>query len=350
MPEAPARVEGSAAEASGVELRPLDAASIPDIVALLERSLGAAPTRTEAFWCWKHLENPFGPSPGIAAFAGDQLVGLRVFLRWRWRAGEEEVRAVRAVDTATDPGWQRRGLFRRMTLALVERMAQEGVRFVFNTPNEKSRAGYLQMGWRDMGRVPILVRPRPASMAWAWLRRRGGIGGHERGDCIGATAADLVAEPRLGPFLACLAVAEPRLHSERTVEYLRWRYAAPRQLGYRAVWIFDGEKQAAVIVRLRKRRGVRELSIAEVLVSPERISIDAGSALLRRLLRSVGHDYAVACAAPSTPERRALLRAGFLPPVRVGPRFTVRPLRPFPSLDPCDHRSWRLSLGDIELF
>jgi hypothetical protein len=350
LAEAPPLAAGGAQAASGIELRPLEAASLPEIVALLERSLGPAPTRTEAFWRWKHLDNPFGASPGVAAFAGDELVGLRVFLRWRWWAGDEEVKAVRAVDTATDPGWQRRGLFRRMTLELVERMAQEGVSFVFNTPNEKSRAGYLQMGWRDVTKVPILVRPRPVASVLARLRRARSTGS---GEISAATsAAELLAEPRLAAFLSRAQLAEPRLHSKKSVEYLRWRYVAPSHLGYRALWRLDGEGQAVVIARVRERNGLRELSVAEVVMGADGPSIEAGSALLRELVRSVSHDhdYAVACAAPSTRERAALRRAGFLPPVRLGPRFTVRPIRLLAGIDPCKERSWRWSLGDLELF
>ena len=37
----------------------------------------------------------------------------------------------------------------------------DGVDLVFNTPNEKSGAGYLTMGWKKVGPIGAMVRPSP---------------------------------------------------------------------------------------------------------------------------------------------------------------------------------------------
>ena len=39
----------------------------------------------EAFFRWKHLDNPAGASPMWVATADERLVGFRIFLRWRFR-------------------------------------------------------------------------------------------------------------------------------------------------------------------------------------------------------------------------------------------------------------------------
>ena len=39
------------------------------------------------------------------------------------------------------------------------RCRRRALAFVFNTPNDQSRPGYLRMGWRDVGRVPAAFRP-----------------------------------------------------------------------------------------------------------------------------------------------------------------------------------------------
>ena len=138
-------------------------AEAPDRAAILEllrRSLGReADDRYQALFAWKHEENPFGPSPAWVACDGDRLAGLRVLMRWEFLDGGQVVRAVRAVDTATDPDYQGRGIFTRLTLHAIDELAGEGVEFVFNTPNDQSRPGYLKMGWEVVGRLPTLVRP-----------------------------------------------------------------------------------------------------------------------------------------------------------------------------------------------
>jgi GNAT superfamily N-acetyltransferase len=131
------------------------------VLSLLQAAVGWVPDEQYArFFEWKHAENPFGASPAWVALDGDRLVGFRTFLRWGFTWGERSVKGVRAVDTATHPDYQGRGVFSRLTRMALEELMSEGVDFVFNTPNEKSRPGYLKMGWHVVGRLPVLARPR----------------------------------------------------------------------------------------------------------------------------------------------------------------------------------------------
>src|SRR5947208_13036039 len=93
-------------------------ADVDDVVGLLGRALGPGPggaDRRELF-VWKHLRNPFGRSVALVAEDGGRLVGVRTFMRWRFALpGGGGVDAVRAVDTATAPEAQRRGVFSSLT-------------------------------------------------------------------------------------------------------------------------------------------------------------------------------------------------------------------------------------------
>ena len=141
-------------------IRPLTRADSEPALALMRQALGSSLLpRTLEFWNWKHFLNPFGHSPGLVAEANGNMVGLRVFLRWRWHSGNEAYEALRAVDTATHPDWRRRGIFRELTSQLVEIARDDKVSIIFNTPNAASRAGYLKMGWSSVGRVPVYFRP-----------------------------------------------------------------------------------------------------------------------------------------------------------------------------------------------
>ncbi len=144
------------------------------ILELVRLSLGEGVIpRAREYWEWKHHANPFGHSPVLLAEADGELVGLRVFMRWEWSAGSQRLRAVRAVDTATHPAWQGQGIFSRLTRALVQQMTDEGVHFIFNTPNEKSRPGYLKMGWRALGRTDLWIRPLHPLHLLRTLAKRG---------------------------------------------------------------------------------------------------------------------------------------------------------------------------------
>ena len=82
------------------------------------------------------------------------------------------VEAVRAVDTATHPDYQGRGIFTRLTLRRSTSCAPTASTFVFNTPNDQSRPGYLKMGWHEVGRAPRSVRPRSLSRRVRLARAR----------------------------------------------------------------------------------------------------------------------------------------------------------------------------------
>ena len=69
--------------------------------------------RSEAFFRWKHLENPFGASLGFVVDdeGGSGLLALRLFQRWGLSIRGFTVEAVRAVDTATAVRAQGNGHF-----------------------------------------------------------------------------------------------------------------------------------------------------------------------------------------------------------------------------------------------
>jgi N-acetylglutamate synthase-like GNAT family acetyltransferase len=139
---------------------------IPAIVGLLKESLGESLLpKSEKYWVWKHVENPFGVSPVLLATEGSQLIGVRAFMRWRWENKERSVEAVRAVDTATHPDFQGRGIFNKLTVSMIDYCMKQQWDVIFNTPNKKSKPGYIKMGWQEAGKFPMNVKiVKPLSM------------------------------------------------------------------------------------------------------------------------------------------------------------------------------------------
>lgn len=329
----------------------LATASTGELVELAREGLGEGHVpRTPGFWDWKHRVNPFGESIGTVARGPDGLAGMRPFMRWSWRDGDGEHPAVRAVDTATHPDWRRRGIFRELTEAALEEAEERGVRFVFNTPNDRSLPGYLKMGWRRVGRIPVRVRPfRPLRSAVRLVRSRLRSGAPAVGSPP-AGAGEVLDSTDLGTLLASWH-PEARLHTPRTREYLLWRYGSVPDLAYGAGLEGDVEAGALAVYRLRRRHGLAELMICELLVAPGAGSADAGARLLRRLRAETDADYAVAVAASGTPESRVLRRAGFLRIPRLGPVLTVRSVRTdVQAAGLLRWDRWRLTVGDVELF
>jgi GNAT superfamily N-acetyltransferase len=338
-------------------IRPAGPSDRPAILELVKRSLGEGQIpRDPGFWSWKHERNPFGPSAVLVAEADGRLVGLRVFLRWRWAAGGRQVNAVRAVDTATHPEWQGRGIFSRLTLALVEQMTQEGVALVFNTPNQKSGPGYLKMGWSAVGRMAMWIRPmQPRRLVGAWLHpsRAAEDQTRARGAAVEGFPSPraLLDQPGASDLLARSVGSDKRLITALTPAYLQWRYVDVPGFEYRATWAFEGGEGAAVVFRLKHQGSLRELRLCEVVAAPSPRSVRLGARLIRDIVRQADADFASAIGARGAPEQGVLVRAGFFPVPRAAPVLTVRPLcLQALAVDPLQPSSWRLSIGTLELF
>src|SRR5687767_10160893 len=130
-------------------IRKAEESDIPKIISLLKASLGESLLpKSEAYWKWKHVNNAFGKSPVLLAEEEGICVGVRAFMRWQWKMQGKSLEAVRAVDTATHPDYQGKGIFSKLTTTLLDVCKESQWHLVFNTPNEKSLPGYLKMGWK----------------------------------------------------------------------------------------------------------------------------------------------------------------------------------------------------------
>lgn len=322
-----------------VEIRPYQSGDEPAVLALLQASLGWVPDDDyRRFFRWKHSENPFGVSPAWVATVGDTLAGFRVLLRWEFTYAGAPVRAVRAVDTATHPEFQGRGIFSKLTRHALAEIEDDGVGFVFNTPNEQSRPGYLKMGWQIVERVPIALRvTSPAALART-ARARVAAEKWSQPATAGLAAPEVLADRALVAKLLASQPAPGGLSTHRTPEFLAWRYGFD-SLHYRAIPATPSLEDGFAIVRMRRRGRALEATVADVLVAGGRD--DLAAAALRRAARVTGADYALAAA------RTRPRGSHYVPLPRQGPTLVWRAAA---RKEAPPAAAWRLTLGDIELF
>jgi GNAT superfamily N-acetyltransferase len=305
------------------EVRAAGADDRAAVIELAVRALGwTGDERDLAFFGWKHDANPFGASPSWVATLDGEVVAFRTFMRWELARGGTTLRMVRAVDTATDPAHQGKGLFRRLTEQSIDALRSTGTGAVFNTPNAQSRPGYLKMGWVEVGRPTVWVHPRGLGDVVRMARSRQPAAKWSDDVTVGEPAAAVAGQLVTGP-------SEPadRWATPRTSRYLQWRYSfAP--LCYRVAEVRGG----ACVFRVRRRGDAREVAICEWL-SPR-----SDPRSLRKIVRSAG-DYAIALGAH--------VRQGMVPLPGRGPTVTWRDLGDAPSPPLA---ALGLRLGDIELF
>lgn len=337
-----------------MELVEYTAADSADIVGLMNLALGrtAEVQRDAAYWSWKHERNPCGHSLVLLAKVAGQLAGMRSFLRWNLRVQGQIVPVAKPVDTVTHPDFQRRGIFRMLTQAACQRAAAAGVCFLFNTPNQNSRPGYLQLGWREVGRLPVRVCPRRPLVIAAGLLRScfGGKrpAARQSFKCTLPSAAEVLAD-RTGveTLLATLPI-QTCATTVRDYPWLHWRYGEHPHADYRAVVLHEGSELAGLaFCRLRDRRGLIEAIVDDVLVRENCEKTMA--ALIQQLLRASCADYIVAHAGHHGPFGRLWRRCAWPAPRRTSLSLLGRAIGPLPAgWDAFDQTQWNLCLGDLE--
>ena len=309
-----------------VRLRIAGAGDLDSILSVCSEALGWSDREWDrSLFSWKHVDNPFGESLVLVAEDDTGILAVRAMMHWRWSSARGVARAARAVDTATRPDAQGRGLFRALTELSLETLQRTDVAFIFNTPNAKSRPGYLRMGWHDAGRIEFGFRTQTVRAIGRVLR-----------SAVPATkrsipTPDLGIEPEA--FLRSLRHVPRRSgqqwRTDHSLETLLWRYA-DGPVDYRALPMSDS---AGAIVRLRQRGRTRELLVAEQIGEvDERTERRA----LFQAMDDVGADHLIGAA--RTP--------GTITTSRVGPELTLREVSTYHP-EPAD-LGW--SPGDVELF
>lgn len=300
---------------------------LPEMITLLKSSLGEQlMPKSEELFLWKHEKNPFGTSKTFLAKEKDKIIGLRTLMPWCWERGNEKIQAVRAVDTATDPLYQGKGIFKKLTLYALQVSKDEGVDMVFNTPNPVSMAGYLKMGWEVAGRVSIYVGPG-SIFPKKWHNE---------------IVDDMQNYYPVSSF-STVQTSKDYFHTSITPDYLKWRFQECPVVKYGALI----KEDFGFVFRLKKVNNFAEFRICEIWSNP-------ASSAQRGLRSSLGSCIKklkpiVITSAPSPLfEKKPLLQ--MLGPFRRGPITTVRPV----SLTNMDNfinfKNWRPSIGSLELF
>lgn len=225
---------------------------IQAILNVLKASLGESSSKkSEEVWRYKHIDNPFGESLVLLAEENSEIIGVRAFMRWKWQIGNKSYSAFRAVDTATHPEHQGKGIFKKLTLKALEIAKNDGDHFVFNTPNSQSKPGYIKMGWEEIGKLPISVIPQSplrffiSNNSVSKNLDQSNVEIHQ--DLINQNHQKLVRKEKL--------------FTPKTKEYLQWRYIDNKIQTY---FVYSGEGYF-IAAYLKKRGKMRELRITELI-------------------------------------------------------------------------------------
>ena len=301
-------------------------ADIPAIVALLKKSLGETSSpKTIDYWVWKHINNPFGESMVLVSDNNGQLIGVRAMMRWCMQEGVDAQYCLRAVDTVTHPDYQGRGIFSILTQKIVARAHDEGIDFIFNTPNSKSLPGYLKLGWISLGKMTIgisLISSMFRSVSSSQLALH-----------------DFSCLDDLCKRWNALQETANHLFTPKSPAYLKWRYIDNPVIKY---FVYSSPT-IFLAMYTRKRKGITELRVAE-LICMGNMPVD------RKKIKSLIRQWSIEKKAnliSFAPQFKSWM-PGFTMNLPFGPILTTKKINVvLPSFK---HVKMAYQIGDMELF
>ena len=234
-----------------MQIREATEKDIPEILDVLKASLGETSSqKTEEVWRYKHVDNPFGKSLVLVAVENDKIIGVRALMRWKWQLGNQSFSAYRAVDTATHPKHQGKGIFKKLTLKAIEMAKENGDDFIFNTPNTQSLPGYLKMGWEEVDKLKIRATfANPLN----WLGNKTDKPYTINNSCFDDQLDNLVSD--YNSFIK----GENNLFTIKSSEYLSWRYEKNPLQEYEV----EADKDFYLAGYLKQHKYFKELRITE---------------------------------------------------------------------------------------
>lgn len=311
-----------------MEIRKATNEDLSEIIKVLKASLGENELPlSEQIWNYKHHENPFGESIVLLAEENNNIAGVRAFMRWEWRVREKTYATFRAVDTATHPDYQGKGIFKNLTLSAVNEAEKAGDHFIFNTPNDQSRPGYIKMGWNEVSEVNVGLLP--SLRFWNWSKK---------GKYQISISSSMAEREQLCHNWNEKLAREDKLFTPKSPQFLHWRYEKNPLQRYEVI----GTEDFYLAGYLKRRKTAKEFRVAESIFIN-----DKGRSQSKVAIKNMATKFGAQIISFAPPVKLSFSFTG-----AFGPILTLKKLNLSvdEEKDFLKMSNWCYSLGDLELF
>jgi len=232
--------------------------------------------RGDEFWDWKYMNSPFGRAKLTIAELDKNIVAVDNMWPWEFHARGTVIKALQPCDSIVHPDFRGQGLFRKMRLHGLEVAKADGVRFLFNFPNESSLGGNVSLGWHFIGRIN-----------W-WVKLLKPV------DVLRDVFSKVSSEPLIPDkeylidFNVINHIAQDGVNFDGFIKINRvegfheWRYGQHPSRVYGSVVFEQGNKKTALIFTVQKKGTLREMVIVDIIGSQKGVlpaigrAVDAG--------------------------------------------------------------------------
>jgi GNAT superfamily N-acetyltransferase len=240
------------------------------------------PICNESFLQWQYFENPCGEAVIICARDkfSNALVAVYIVNPVEINFGIEKRKGALSLNTFTRKDFRGKGLFPIMAKACYESAKQKGAQFIIGFPNQSSYSGFIKkLGFSDLGNVNYMFKPinvggiltqklfkitkqitKPSLFSSKFNK---GVEIRE------INIADLADKESLTIFFDSIK-REGTIHTNRSIEYLKWRYINNPLHLYKLIGAFDGsELKAFAVINIKQNRWMRDGFIVDLCIPEE---------------------------------------------------------------------------------
>ena len=207
------------------------------------------------WWEWKYKNNPFG-DPIINVIEHDKkIIACRPFWPWELTVRGRELKCYQPVDAVVDKHYRGCGIFTKLTTkTLLEN--KDRIDLIFNFSNEQSIRANLRVGWTFIGKLHWYVKVNNIGSSFKQMRNSTGFISvrQEDDDRINKLKIDQVKE---------IFDFSGKFKTDRTKEFLIWRYMQHPQINYGMKIIETKNKQFAYIYEVNENKFGRELIVVD---------------------------------------------------------------------------------------
>jgi len=131
------------------------------ILDLIDDAYGNVEIKNPKYINWQYNENPQGKAIIILCFDEGKkifVIGQEPIIPSELNLGRKRVKSSISLNSIVHPNYRRRGIFSKLVKALPDLALKEGIGSVYGVPNSTSHKAFLKEGWKEITRLPLLVR------------------------------------------------------------------------------------------------------------------------------------------------------------------------------------------------
>jgi len=128
---------------------------------LINSAYGNVEIKNSKYLNWQYNENPQGGSIIVLCFdekKKDFVIGKEAIISSELNLGNTCVKSSISLNTIVHSNYRRRGIFSKLVSVLPDLAMKEGILSAYGVPNPNSHKAFLKEGWKEITKLPLLVR------------------------------------------------------------------------------------------------------------------------------------------------------------------------------------------------